>query len=112
VPPSPPAPPAPVSRPVVKVSAKPTYIPDLRDFYPSASINLKEEGNVKVRLCVSVAGKVTEASVAEPSKFDRLNEAAVKIAKQYKFKPATEDGKPIEQCFQLPVKFNVNDVQG
>lgn len=112
VPPSPPSPPQPVARPVNRVSAKVTYQPDLRDFYPSVSINLKEEGNVKVRLCVSTAGKVTDATVAEPAKYQRLNDAAVKIAKQYRFKPATEDGKPVDQCFLLPVKFNVNDVQG
>ncbi len=109
-PPAPPAPPPP--RPVVHVAAKITYQPDVRDFYPSVSINLKEEGNVKVRLCVNVQGKVVSAELAEPSKFDRLNDAGVKIAKQYRFKPATDDGKPVEQCFLLPVKFNVNDVQG
>jgi protein TonB len=110
-PPTPPAPPAP-PRAVVSVKAQVTFQPDLRDYYPSASINLKEEGNVRVRLCVSTAGRVTEATVAEPSTFARLNEAATKIAKQYRFKPATEDGKPIAQCFLLPVKFNVKDVQG
>jgi protein TonB len=97
---------------VVTTKASVTFQPDLRDYYPSASINLKEEGNVKVRLCVSTAGRVTEAAVSEPSPFARLNDAAVKIAKQYRFKPGTEDGKPIAQCFVLPVKFNVKDVQG
>jgi periplasmic protein TonB len=111
VPPQPPAPPAP-PRQVVSTKAQITFQPDLRDYYPSASINLKEEGNVRVRLCVAVNGRVTEATVAEESKFARLNDAAVKIAKQYRFKPATEDGKPVAQCFLLPVKFNVNDVQG
>ncbi len=111
VPPQPSAPPAP-PRQVVIVAAKVTVMPDMRDFYPSASINLKEEGNVKVRLCVSTAGRVTSAEVAEPSKFERLNEASVKLARQIRFKPRTEDGKPVEQCFVLPIKFNVNDVQG
>jgi periplasmic protein TonB len=106
VPPAPPPPP----RAVVRVMAKPTYVPDTRDFYPSVSINLKEEGNVKVHLCVGTNGRVAEASVAEASKYPRLDEAAVKLAKQMRFKPGTEDGKVVEQCFVLPVKFNVNDL--
>jgi protein TonB len=110
VPPQPPAPPAP-PRAVVRVSPKPTTVPDVRDYYPSASINLKEEGSVKVRMCVNTAGRVATADVTEPSQFARLNDAAVKIAKQYRFKPATEDGKPVEQCVVLPVKFNVNDMK-
>ena len=111
VPPSPPSPPAaPTARPVVRVAAKVTYRPDPRDFYPNASLNLKEEATIKVRICVSIAGKVIDATVPEPSKFERLNEAAVKYGKQIKFNPPTEDGKPVAQCFLQPVKFAVNDM--
>jgi periplasmic protein TonB len=110
VPPQPPAPPAP-PRAVVKVSAKPTSVPDVRDFYPSASINLKEEGTAKVRMCVNTQGRVATAEISEPTPFPRLNEAAIRIAKQFRFKAATEDGKAVESCVVLPVKFNVNDLK-
>jgi protein TonB len=113
VPPQPPTPPPAVAtaKPVVRVAAKVTYRPDPRDFYPNASLNLKEEATIKARICVSPQGKVTEVTVPEPSKFPRLDEAAVKYGKQMKFNPPTEDGKPIAQCFLQPVKFAVNDMQ-
>jgi outer membrane biosynthesis protein TonB len=37
-----------------------------------------------------------------------LDEAAVKVAKAARFKPATSEGKPIESCATLPVKFELH----
>jgi periplasmic protein TonB len=111
VPPAPPAPTAPVTRPVARTQAVVTRRPDPRDFYPSASLSQKEEATIKVRICIDATGKITEVTVSEASKFPRLNEAAVKYGNQMRFKPATEDGKPVQQCFGQPVKFAVNDMQ-
>jgi protein TonB len=106
VPPPPPQPPPP--RPVVAgTPPRPTYVPDPQDYYPNQSKQLEEEGQIRVRICVNVQGRVGEATVATPSQFERLNEAAIKLAKQYRFKPATEAGKPVDQCVVLPVKFNM-----
>jgi protein TonB len=105
-PPPPPAPPPP--RPVVAgTPPRPTYVPDPQDYYPNQSKQLEEEGQIRVRICVNVQGRVGEATVATPSQFERLNEAAIKLAKQYRFRPATEGGKPVDQCVVLPVKFNM-----
>lgn len=111
VPPAPPAPPAPVTRPVAVVKYKILSAPDPRDFYPNASLSQKEEGTPKVRICIDTAGKITGVTVSEPTKFERLNAAAVKYGERMKFRPGTEDGKPVAQCFILPVKFAVNDMQ-
>jgi periplasmic protein TonB len=106
--PTPPAPPPPpVARAPVITKAAVTYKPDVFDYYPSTSRNLGEEGKVKIRICTDVKGKVTEATVPETSGFPRLDEAGVRIGKQFRFKPATEDGKPVAQCFVLPVSFNL-----
>jgi hypothetical protein len=34
-----------------------------------------------------------------------LDDAAVRLAKMYRFKPATQAGKPVQWCTGLPVKF-------
>ncbi|MET0281056.1 MAG: energy transducer TonB [Steroidobacteraceae bacterium] len=107
--PQPPAPPAPPRPPVAATKAVVTYKPDTFDYYPSTSRNLGEEGKLRVRLCVGVNGRVTEAAVGEGSGIARLDEAGVRLAKQYRFKPATEDGKPVAQCFLLPVSFSLKD---
>jgi periplasmic protein TonB len=110
VPPAPPAPPAPVVRPVNVVKFKVTA-PDPRDFYPNASLSQKEEGTPKVRICYDTKGKITGVTINEPTKFERLNEAAVKYGNRMRFTPGTEDGKPIAACVILPVKFTVQDMQ-
>jgi protein TonB len=103
----PPPPPAPPARQAVVTKAVVTYKPDTFDYYPTTSRNLGEEGKVRVRICVGTNGRVSEAAVSETSGVERLDEAGVRLAKQYRFKPATEDGKPIAQCFLLPVSFSL-----
>lgn len=109
-PPGPPAPPV-VARPAppapVIVSAVPTYRPDTFDYYPNTSRNLGEEGRTRIRLCVGTNGRVTEATVDQTSGFPRLDEASVRMAKQFRFRPATQDGKPIPQCFVQPISWSL-----
>ncbi len=109
VPPAPPPPPA-ATRSVVVTKAALTYRPDVADFYPSTSRNLGEEGRVRIRLCIGANGRVTTAEVAESSKFPRLDEAGLKMAKQYRFRAGTEDGKTRESdCFIQAITFSLKD---
>jgi protein TonB len=110
VPPAPPPPPQ-VTRSVVVTKATPTFAPDPADFYPPASISLGEQGRVRIRMCIGANGRVAEAAVADPSQYPRLDEAGVRMARQYRFKPGTEDGKVKERdCFVLPIVFNLKDL--
>jgi TonB family protein len=64
-----------------------------------------------VSLCVGPDGKLSAApTVSKSSGTASLDEAAVKYAQATSghWKPATEDGKPINKCNQLPVKFKLN----
>lgn len=109
--PTPPPPPPPVvQRSVVVTRAAVTSRPDPADYYPSASKNLGEEGRVKIRMCINNKGVVTEASVDEPSKYPRLDQAGVDMARRYRFKPGTEDGKVRERdCFVQPITFSLRE---
>lgn len=92
-------PPAPI------VPAKITYAPDTSDYYPPQSRRNNEEGRALVHICVDPRGRVASAAIDASSGHALLDDAAVKLAKAYRFKPATQAGKPIEQCTGLPVKF-------
>ncbi len=85
--------------------------PAVEDFYPPTSVQLNEEGKVKVKLCYDTKGKVTESSLAETSGKKRLEDAAVRMGRQYRFKPGTVDGKPIPDCVVLPVSFSLKDLK-
>lgn len=113
------APPITRTAPVVKVAPRPvihvppapivgvrvTYAPDVNDYYPDASRRNNEEGRTAVRVCVDPRGRVASASVTGSSGHPMLDDAALKLAKAYRFKPATQAGRPVAQCVGLPIKF-------
>jgi protein TonB len=103
----PPPPPAP--RAVVPgTPIKPISMPDVHDYYPEQARRDGQEGRAQVKVCVGANGKIESAETASTSGFPALDEAAVKVAKAARFKPATSEGKPIESCATLPVKFELH----
>lgn len=100
--PVPPPPPPPPRTSLARVSG-----PTTEDYYPSISRNAGEEGRPMIRVCIGADGKLQSAEVGESSGFPRLDEAAVKLAKASRFKAATEAGKPIAACNNLPIRFQL-----
>jgi len=104
--------------PVAKAAVAATAIglgkgfPNVDDYYPDASRRLGEEGLTIVDICVGPDGKLTEPpKVGKTSGHERLDQAAVKVASvgSGRFKPATEEGKPISKCTQLPIRFKLHN---
>jgi len=100
-----PAPPPPLRAIVPATSVKVTYAPDVQDYYPEVSRRNNEEGRAIVKVCVNAAGKIDSTEIATGTGHPLLDEAALKVAKAMKFKPATSEGKPVLSCPTLPVKF-------
>jgi protein TonB len=104
---APPPPPAP--RAVAPgTPIKPISMPDVHDYYPEQARRDGQEGRAQVKVCVGANGKIESAETASTSGFPALDEAAVKVAKAARFKPATSEGKPVESCATLPVKFELH----
>ncbi len=87
------------------VMAKVTYAPDVNDYYPDVSRRNNEEGRGLAHICIDERGRVGTASVASTTGHPMLDDAMVKIAKEYRFKPATRAGKPVALCTSLPIRF-------
>jgi protein TonB len=99
-----PAPPPP--RAIVPgTSVKVTFSPDVQEYYPEVSRRNGEEGRAVVKVCVNATGKIDSVEVSTGTGHPLLDEAALKVAKAMKFKPATSEGKPVLSCPTLPVKF-------
>jgi protein TonB len=84
--------------------------PNSEDFYPSGARRLGQEGISTVSVCVGPDGKLSkEPSVEKSSGTASLDEAALKLvhAASGHFKPATQEGKPIEACGKLPIRFTL-----
>ena len=84
--------------------------PATEDYYPNASRRLEEQGIVVVNVCVDQSGKLTqEPSVDKSSGSPRLDEGGLKLAKagSGRYKPATEDGKPVSACGKFGIRFQL-----
>ncbi len=105
-------PPAPTHVPVRTPGGPGKNFPSTDDYYPSASARLGESGTATVHVCTDTKGKLTEEpTIAETSGTPRLDDGALKLAKAAsgRYKPATEDGNPINACFSFRIKFQLRN---
>lgn len=115
---APPAPPAPP--PAVKVAAPPPPLPPTPPVpmtshaitagdYPQTSLRLQEQGKVVIEYLVKDDGSVGDCNVTTSSGKSRLDDAACAMVKRHwKFKPATQDGKPVAVFLAAEVIFRLN----
>lgn len=83
-----------------------------QDFYPSVSEALKEEGTVELLLCHDEFGIVIAQRIQKSSGFERLDQAAWRIARSYHFKPVVIDGRRQPDCAVVPVTFSLTPPAG
>jgi TonB family protein len=76
------------------------------DDYPQQSLRRHESGAVTVTYVINEAGAVTSCSVVLSSGSPRLDEAAcTMVKKRWKYRPATQDGKPTSVQYISKVSF-------
>ena len=75
--------------------------------YPSQSIRLREEGVPVVYIWVLEDGSVGEVKLLQSCGMERLDEAAIKLVKRFRYSPAIKDGKPIAAWKTQPVTFKL-----
>ncbi len=109
-------PPAPAQ---VAVVAPPVHVPAGTDpnkycprkpDYPSLSKRNSEEGTVVLEFLIGDDGAVKDSKVVQSSGHARLDEAARSGLSSYcHFKPATDDGKPVQTWQQLKYTWRLED---
>ena len=77
--------------------------------YPYRSRRFGEEGTVLLAIRISDTGNVETVSVKESSGHRRLDRAALKAVKGWRYQPATRAGKPIAYDYVQPVVFKLAD---
>ncbi|HEY2677636.1 MAG TPA: energy transducer TonB [Steroidobacteraceae bacterium] len=105
--------PQPQPIPVRRVEGGPGVgFPSTRDFYPDASIRREEQGIATVRACVDAKGRlISEPTMIQSAGFRRLDEAAVRLATagSGRYRASTEDGKPVDSCYSLRIRFQLRN---
>ena len=67
-----------------------------------------EEGTVLVRVLVTADGRAGEVELKRGSGYDRLDQAALRAVRKWRFVPATKNGEPTEAWLDQPVTFKLN----
>lgn len=75
--------------------------------YPPAAAASHAQGVVGVRYQVDAAGSVTDAALVQPSDNWRFDAAALRIARNRSFAPATRNGAPVSAWQGLTVSFSI-----
>jgi protein TonB len=73
--------------------------------YSDAARQLKLEGTVKMDILVSETGKVIDVKITK-SAHPRLDEAAVKIVKEWLYAPAKKQGVAVRVWIPVSITFN------
>lgn len=94
---------------VSEVDQPPKLISKLVVSYPETGNAKTKEGTVVLKIFISKTGAVTNAVVEQS--VPGLDEQAIKIVKELKFKPAMHGGKPVEVFENFPVEFNPKLIQ-
>lgn len=76
-------------------------------YYPSISQRLNEQGTVTLSFHITTDGGVSGVSVAKTSGYSRLDDAAVSCAQNWHYKPAMQNGAPVEVPWQSAVQFKL-----
>ena len=87
------------------VETKPELIKSVAPVYPEIARKAGLEGMVFVRFSVRTDGRVGEVQVLRGPEIFR--EATITSAKQYVFKPATQNGEPIEVWLSRSIAFRL-----
>jgi periplasmic protein TonB len=76
--------------------------------YPDASIRNEEEGLVQLRIRVGADGRALAVEVFKSSGHRRLDEAALRAVRDWRFAPAAQDGNTVETWESVTVRFRLD----
>jgi periplasmic protein TonB len=77
--------------------------------YPIRAFRQKAQGTVIVRAEVLPDGNSGKVVLHQSSGHESLDTAAVETVRKWRFQPATDDGKPVKQWVNIPIKFRLTE---
>jgi protein TonB len=76
--------------------------------YPIESLRRKEQGTVLLHLTVGADGSVTDIVIARSSGFERLDNAALRAVRGWRWRPMTRGGQAVAVTGDMPIPFTLN----
>jgi periplasmic protein TonB len=95
--------------PIFKPAARdPKFARNFQPDYPVGMLQREIEGSVTVRVLVDAEGHVRQVQVLRATDPDFAKATERQALKAWRFKPATRDGRPVEDWQTLTVRFDIN----
>lgn len=89
----------------IPVESVPEIVKEVQPTYPPEALAGKMQGKVFVRMFVDSSGKVKKAEIAQSSGKKVLDDAALEAGRQFEFKPAQQNGRPVGVWISFPIVF-------
>jgi TonB family protein len=77
--------------------------------YPAAAILAHAEGTTQLSFTITTEGTVKDIKLATSSGNTDLDEAAVKCAADWQYRPGLKDGKPVEKPWKVNIAWKIPD---
>ena len=94
----------------VKIAARLSTPADLlRPPYPETKRRLEEEATLRLRLSIDERGRVTAVDAVGAADQEFLASARKHIIRNWRYKPATEDGRAVPATLVITLRFELDD---
>lgn len=105
-----PAPVQPIKEPeaVIPPRSDAAHLNNPAPSYPPMSRRLGEQGRVLLDVYILANGTVGELRIKQSSGFSRLDQAALRTVKTWRFQPARRGQQAIDFWYVLPLSFSLN----
>ena len=102
-------PPAPRTAGALAPGREPVAVRRIQPDYPGDALRNNETGKVVVRIDVDTDGTPSDVSIARSSRSRSLDRAALDAARKWRFRPAQQDGRPVEASVEVPFEFTLEE---
>lgn len=85
----------------------PIIVTKVEPVYPAEALKARIQGIVICEAIIDKNGDVKKAMVLKPLPFG-LDQAALEALRQWKFRPATLNGEPVEALFNVTINFHLD----
>jgi periplasmic protein TonB len=82
---------------------------DLSRYYPRSARLRGVTGSTVVRITIDAQGRVTDATVLSSSPAGVFDEAAKRVARECRYRPATAAGVPVASVQDTPISWVINE---
>lgn len=83
------------------------YQPYLYGYYPPRARHLRLKGRTELTIQLDVRGRVLSAEVLRSTPPDIFDQAAMRVARASRFRPATRDGRPVPYTGEIAITWEL-----